>query len=84
VDRRGKGDRVQEGQVLVRLEDEEFRASYDRQKARWIMRGLIRRTGTRIAAGRNSRAQHNLDEARATLMNDKLTLDRTKELSAEE
>ena len=27
-------------------------------------------------------AQHNLDEARATLANDKLTLDRTKELAA--
>ena len=26
-------------------------------------------------------AQHNLDEARATLANDKLTLDRTKELA---
>ncbi len=28
-------------------------------------------------------AQHNLDEARATLLNDKLTLDRTRELAAQ-
>src|SRR5947208_1294416 len=29
-----KGDRVKEGQVLVRLEDQEFRAQYDQQRDR--------------------------------------------------
>ena len=32
--------------------------------------------------GKKQQAQHNLDEARATLANDKLTLDRTKELAS--
>jgi HlyD family secretion protein len=77
-----KGDKVNEGQVLVRLEDEEFRAAYDQAKgavdnARAYLDELEH--GSRLEE--IQQAQHNLDEARATLVNDKLTLDRTKELS---
>src|SRR5208282_2810195 len=75
-----KGDKVKEGQVLVRLEDQEFRASYDQAKgaldnARAYLEELEH--GSRPEEIQQS--QHNLDEARATLVNDKLTLDRTKE-----
>src|SRR6202162_4236135 len=78
-----KGDKVKEGQVLVRLEDQEFRASYDQAKgavdnARAYLDEL--QHGSRPEEVQQ--AQHNLDEARATLVNDKLTLDRTKELSS--
>jgi HlyD family secretion protein len=78
-----KGDKVKEGQVLVRLEDQEFRASYDQAKgavdnARAYLDEL--QHGSRPEE--IQQAQHNLDEARATLANDKLTLDRTKELAA--
>ena len=78
-----KGDRVKEGQVLVRLEDEEFRAAYEQatgavENARAYLEEL--QHGSRPEE--ILQAQHNLDEARATLANDKLTLDRTKELSA--
>jgi HlyD family secretion protein len=77
-----KGDRVKEGQVLVRLEDEEFRAAYEQAKgavesARAYLDEL--QHGSRPQEIQQS--QHNLDEARATLANDKLTLDRTKELA---
>src|SRR6202161_814955 len=78
-----KGDPVKEGQVLVRLEDEEFRASYEQAKG-----GLENARAYFDELQHGSRpeeiqqAQHNLDEARATLANDKLTLDRTKELAA--
>jgi HlyD family secretion protein len=78
-----KGDKVKEGQVLVRLEDEEFRASYEQAKG-----ALDNARAYRDELEHGSRpeeiqeTQHNLDEARATLVNDKLTLDRTKELSA--
>ncbi len=61
-----KGDKVKEGQVLVRLEDQEFRAGYEQAKG---------------AAANAQQAQHNLDEAQATLANDKRILDRTKELA---
>ena len=77
-----KGDKVKEGQVLVRLEDQEFRASYDQARglaanARAYLEEL--QHGSRPEEVQQ--AQHNLDEARATLANDKLTLDRTRELA---
>jgi HlyD family secretion protein len=78
-----KGDKVKEGQVLVRLEDEEFRASYDQargavENARAYLDEL--QHGSRPEE--IQQAQHNLDEAKATAVNDKITLDRTKELAA--
>src|SRR3984885_4201821 len=77
-----KGDKVKEGQVLVRLEDEEFRASYDQAKgALDNARAYLDELEHGSRPEEIQEAQHNLDEARATLVNDKLTLDRTKELS---
>ncbi len=78
-----KGDRVREGQVLVRLEDDEFRAQVEQaegavENARAYLQQL--QNGSRpeeILA-----AQHNLDEARANLTDDRITLERTKELVA--
>lgn len=77
-----KGDKVKEGQVLVRLEDQEFRAGYEQAKgaaanARAYLEEL--RNGSRPEE--IQQAQHNLDEAQATLANDKRILDRTKELA---
>ena len=78
-----KGDKVKEGQVLVRLEDQEFRAAYEQAK------GAVANAHAYLEELQHGsrpeeiqQAQHNLDEARATLANDKLTLDRTKELAA--
>src|SRR6202521_2114225 len=77
-----KGDKVKEGQVLVRLEDQEFRAGYEQAK------GAAANARAYLAELRNGsrpeeiqQAQHNLDEAQATLANDKRILDRTKELA---
>ena len=77
-----KGDKVKEGQVLVRLEDQEFRATYDQAK------GAVENAHAYLEELQHGsrpeeiqQAQHNLDEARATLANDKLTLDRTKQLA---
>ena len=79
-----KGDKVKEGQVLVRLEDEEFRAMYEQAHGAWDS------AKARLAqAQRGSRpeeiqqADHNLAEARATAANDKVTLDRTRDLFAQ-
>jgi len=77
-----KGDKVKEGQVLVRLEDEEFRAAYDQAKgAVDNARAYLDELEHGSRPEEIQQAQHNLDEAQATLVNDKLTLDRTKELS---
>jgi len=78
-----KGDKVKEGQVLVRLEDEEFRASYEQAKgAVENARAYLEELQHGSRPEEIQEAQHNLDEARATLADDKLTLDRTKELAA--
>jgi HlyD family secretion protein len=79
-----KGDKVKEGQVLVRLEDEEFRAQYEQAK------GAMESAKARLLEYQNGSrpeeiqaADNNLSEARATAQNDKLTLDRTRELYAQ-
>jgi HlyD family secretion protein len=78
-----KGDKVKEGQVLVRLEDEEFRAAYEQaQGALDNAKAYLEELQHGSRPEEIQEAQHNLDEARATLVNDKLTLDRTKELSS--
>lgn len=76
-----KGDKVKEGQVLVRLEDEEFRAVYEQA------RGAYQSAKARLAELEHGsrpeeiqQADHNLAEARATAANDKVTLDRTRDL----
>ena len=78
-----KGDKVKEGQVLVRLEDQEFRASYQQaQGALGNARAYLDELRHGSRPEEVQQAQHNLDEARATLANDKRTLDRTKELAS--
>jgi HlyD family secretion protein len=77
-----KGDKVKEGQILVRLEDDEFQAQYQQahgaaENARAYYEEL--KNGSRPEE--IQQAQHNLDEARATLVDDKATLDRTQQLS---
>src|SRR6202142_4357677 len=79
-----KGDKVKEGQVLVRLEDEEFRAMYEQARGGW------ERAKARLAQAQHGsrpeeiqQADHNLAEARATAANDKVTLDRTHDLFAQ-
>ena len=79
-----KGDKVKEGQVLVRLEDDEFRAQYEQaQGAVENARAYYEELQHGSRPEEVQQAQHNLDEARATAANDKITLDRTRELYAQ-
>ncbi|HTT21062.1 MAG TPA: efflux RND transporter periplasmic adaptor subunit [Candidatus Sulfotelmatobacter sp.] len=78
-----KGDKVKEGQVLVRLEDQEFRAAYMQAKgAVENAQAYLQQLQHGSRPEEIQQAQHNLDEARATVANDKVTLDRIKELAA--
>ena len=78
-----KGDKVKQGQVLVRLEDDEFRATYDQAKGAYeTANAYLEELQHGSRPEEIQQSQHNLDEARATLANDKLTLDRIKELAA--
>src|SRR6202049_3736827 len=77
-----KGDKVKEGQVLVRLEDQAFRAGYEQAKgAAANARAYLAELQNGSRPEEIQQAQHNLDEAQATLANDKRILDRTKELA---
>ena len=76
-----KGDKVKEGQVLVRLEDQEFRAQYEQAGgATETARAYLEELEHGSRPEEIQQAQHNLDEGRATAVNDKITLDRTREL----
>jgi HlyD family secretion protein len=77
-----KGDKVKEGQVLVRLEDEEFRAAVEQA------RGAVKTAEGRLKELENgsrpeevARAEHDLSEARATLVNDRANLERSRGLA---
>ena len=79
-----KGDKVKQGQILVRLEDQEFRAL--EQQAR----GYVQTAAGRLLELQNGsrpeevqQSEHNLSEARATAVNDKISLDRNKDLFAQ-
>jgi HlyD family secretion protein len=76
-----KGDKVKEGQVLVRLEDDEFRAQYEQaQGAADNAKAYLQELHNGSRPEEIQQSLHNLDEAKATLANDKVTLDRTREL----
>jgi HlyD family secretion protein len=76
-----KGDKVKEGQVLVRLEDQEFRAQYDQARgAADSARAQLEQLQHGSRPEEIQQTEHNLSEARATAANDKINLDRTKTL----
>jgi HlyD family secretion protein len=79
-----KGDRVKEGQVLVRLEDDEYRAQLTQAT------GQLQNLKARLAELENgsrpeevATALANLDQAKADLENARVTLDRTRPLAKE-
>jgi HlyD family secretion protein len=76
-----KGDKVKQGQVLVRLEDEEFRARVTEAQ------GQLNSLKARLAALENgsrpeetARSQADLEQVRADLENARVTLNRTRSL----
>lgn len=76
-----KGDRVKQGQVLVRLEDEEFRARLTEAQ------GQLNALKARLAALENgsrpeetARSQADLEQVRADLENARVSLNRTRTL----
>lgn len=76
-----KGDKVKAGQVLVRLEDQEFRAQVE--QARGAV-GIAKARLDQLEHGSRpeeiDQASANLDEARANVADAKATLERTKPL----
>ena len=76
-----KGDKVKQGQTLVRLEDDEYKAQV--QQAKGGLEQLQARLAEAVAGSRPeeiARANADVEQARADLSNTKITLDRTKKL----
>jgi HlyD family secretion protein len=79
-----KGDKVKEGQVLVRLEDEEFKAQYKQAEGSVAnARAYLNELEHGSRPQEIQQAEHNLNEAKATSANDKITLERTAQLVAQ-
>jgi HlyD family secretion protein len=79
-----KGDRVREGDILVRLEDDEYQAHL--QQARGQLASLQARLEEALNGSRPeevAQAVANVESAKADLQNAKVTLDRAKSLVAE-
>ena len=77
-----KGDRVKQGQVLVRLEDDEYRAQLQQAKGKLAnLQAQLAEAGARLAAG-GDRAGAGQSErgASADLENARVTLERTRKL----
>jgi HlyD family secretion protein len=76
-----KGDKVKAGQVLVRLEDQEFRAQVEQARgAVEVAKARLQQLEHGSRPEEIEQANANLDEALANRANAKATLDRTKPL----
>ena len=76
-----KGDKVKQGQILVRLEDDEYKAQV--QQAKGGLQQLEARLAEAVAGSRPeeiARANADVEQAKADLSNAKITLDRTRKL----
>lgn len=77
-----KGDKVKAGQVLVRLEDDEYRAQVTQQRGQLqnlLGRELEIKNGNRPEE--IEKARYDVNQAKADLDNAKVSLDRTKQLA---
>jgi HlyD family secretion protein len=76
-----KGDRVKEGQVLVRLEDTEFRAQLDQAKANLaVAQAHLQELQHGSRPQEIDQARAAVEQAQADFANDDLVLKRTKDL----
>lgn len=79
-----KGDKVKQGQVIVRLEDEEYRAQLE--QARGQLAALQAKLQEMEAGSRPeeiAEAKANVDAARADLVNARVNLERTRKLTTD-
>ncbi len=77
-----KGNHVQSGEVLVELEDEEFKAQVEQARGQVeSARAYLHELQAGSRPQEIEQAGNNLEEARATMRDDKVTFDRTLQLT---
>jgi HlyD family secretion protein len=76
-----KGDKVKQGQALVRLEDDEYRAQVQQYKGQLdSLRAKLAQAEHGSRPEEIAKAKADVDQARADLLNFEVTLKRTKDL----
>jgi HlyD family secretion protein len=76
-----KGDHVKRGQVIVRLEDEEYRAQLEQARGQLAtLQARLRELEAGSRPQEISGAKADLEQARADMVNARITLDRTRQL----
>jgi HlyD family secretion protein len=79
-----KGDRVREGQVIVRLEDDEYRAQLAQAKGQLgALEARLKELENGSRPEEIALAKANLDQARADQENARITLERSRKLVAD-
>jgi HlyD family secretion protein len=79
-----KGDYVQKGQVLVRLEDDEYRAQFQQAKGNFeSLQNQLKELENGSRPEEVARAAANLEQAKADLENARVNLDRVRGLHKE-
>ena len=79
-----KGDKVQAGQVLVRLEDDEYRAQLEQQKGQLAnLQAKLEELKNGSRPEEIEKARSDVNEAKADLANAKISLERTRQLVKE-
>ena len=79
-----KGDKVKQGQVIARLEDDEYKAQLQQAVGRLqALEARLKELETGSRPEEISRASADLEDAKADLANAKVNLERNKKLSAE-
>lgn len=77
-----KGDHVKAGQVLVELEDDEFEAQLEEARGQVeAARAYLNELRAGSLPQEIEQARYDVEEERASMRNDKLALDRTRELA---
>ena len=77
-----KGDKVKAGQVLVRLEDDEYRAQVTQQRGQLVnLKGRESEVKNGSRPEEIEKARFDVNQAKADLDNAKVSLDRTKKLA---
>jgi HlyD family secretion protein len=79
-----KGEKVEENQILVRLEDDEFRAQVEQAEGTVASaKAYLEELESGPRPQELAQAEHSLDQARATMLDATITLNRTKQLAAQ-
>jgi HlyD family secretion protein len=79
-----RGEKVKQDQILVRLEDDEFRAQVEQTQGNVaVARAYLQQLERGSRPEEIEQAQHSLEQARAPMISNKIALERTQQLASQ-